>query len=256
MRLLLSVALACCLTTPLWAQSSATAPVVTAPVSQPVDQLLAIPVPANVRVRLDFDTRGDDLLGVMKNFLKGFNGTNIIGSLDATRAARPPKPGVAPQGPLTPSPALTQLAAEADLSLLLKDVNHVHMVIMAVPVGAAHPALHRTPGDLASPGLTAAGAQDLPGMMSFYETTFVGEGGHRILWADADDSGRVLMVGFDRPQGYALIVQAPGALVALRADGYPDPESIGPLLSLSAAQFSAVFSEVMDKLPPSVWAGH
>ena len=65
MRLLLSVALACCLTTPLLAQSGTTAPVVTPAASQPVDQLLAIPVPANVRVRLDFDTRGDDLLGIM-----------------------------------------------------------------------------------------------------------------------------------------------------------------------------------------------
>ena len=222
----------------------------------PVEQTLAIPVPANARVRLDFDTRGDDLLGIMKNFLKGFNGNSIIGSLDATRAARAPKAGVALQGPLTPSPALLQLADEADLGLLLKDVNHVHMVYLELPTGPTqHPALHRTPGDLASPALPAAALQDLPKMMSFYELSFVGEGGHRILWADDDADARVLMVGFSRPSGYALVVQAPGALVALRADGYPNPEGTGPLLSLSAAQFAAAFSEIADMLPASMRPG-
>jgi hypothetical protein len=221
-----------------------------------VDQLLAIPVPANARVRVDLDTRGDDLLGVVKDFLKGFNGTNILGALDATRAARPPKPGVAPQGSLSPSTALLQLADEADLSVLLKDVNHVHLVLMEVPPGTTPAALHHTPGDLASPGLTPATAQALPEMMSFYETAYVGEGGHRILWADGDAGGRVLMVGFSQPRGYALVVQTPGALIALRADGYPDPESVGPLLSLSAAQVTAAFSEIMDELPATMRPGH
>ena len=261
MRLLLPFAIVCLLSTPLLAQSNAQPPVTTVPVApppppQPIDSPLAIPVPANARVRVDFDTRGDDLLGIMKNFLKGFNGDNIIGSLDATRAARAPQFGVAPQGPLAPSPALIRLAGEADLGLLLKDVNHVHLVVMEVPPGLPHPALHRTPGDLASPGLTAAAPQDRSQMMRFYEASFVGEGGHRILWADGDESARVLMVGFSRPQGYALVVQAPGAVVALRADGYPDPESIGPLLSLSAAQFDAAISEIMDALPKSMWPGH
>ena len=225
-----------------------------APPAAPVDPVLAIPVPANARVRLDFDTRGDDLLGIFKNFLKGFNGDSILGSLDATRAARAPKAGVVPQGPVQISPALQRLADEADLGLLLKDVNHVHMVVMEVPSGPARPALRRTPGDLASPALPGAALQDLPKMLSFYETTFVGQGGHRILWADADADGRVLMVGFSR--GYALVVQTPGILVALRADGYPDPEGEGPLLSLSAAQLSAALSEFGDMLPASMRPGH
>ena len=226
------------------------------PATAPADQPLAIPVPANARVRVDFDTRGDDLLGIMKDFLKGFNGDSVIGSLDAARAVRPPKAGVAPQGPLDPSASLLRLADEADLGRLLQDVNHVHLVYMEVPSGLAHPALHRTPGDLASPALPPAALQDLPKMMSFYEAAFVGEGGHRILWADGDDMARVLMVGFSQPRGYALVVQAPGALVALRTDGYPNPQSFGPLMSLSAAEFSAMFSEIIDKLPASMRPGH
>ena len=224
------------------------------PTAPPVDQVLAIPVPANARVRLDFDTRGDDLLGILKNFLKGFNGDSILGSLDAARAARAPKAGVTPQGPVQISPPLQRLADEADLGLLLKDVNHVHMVVMEVPTGPVHAAMRRTPGDLASPALSAAALQDLPKMMSFYESSFVGEGGHRILWADADEDGRVLMVGFSR--GYAVVVQTPGILVAMRADGYPDPEGEGPLLSLSAAQLSAALSEFADMLPASMRPGH
>ena len=45
---------------------------------------------------------------------------------------------------------------------------------------------------------------------------------------DGDDAARVLMVGFSQPHGYALVVQAPGALVAMRADGYPNPEGHRP----------------------------
>jgi hypothetical protein len=259
MRLLAALGLACCLTSPVLAQSATPAPVSpasAAPISvaaPPLNSLLAVPVPANARVRLDLDTRGDDLLGILKNFLKGFNGNNILGSLDATRAARAPKPGVLQQGPVTPSTALTNLANEADLGLLLKDVNHVHLVVMEVAPGTPHTALNRTPGDLASPGLIAADLQTSVKMMSFYEEAFDSEGGHRIIWADGDSTARVLMVGFSPAAGYALVIQAPGALVVLRTDGYPDPESIGPLMSLSAAQVSATISEIMDKIPPSVW---
>ena len=128
----------------------------------PVEQTLAIPVPANARVRLDFDTRGDDLLGIMKNFLKGFNGNSIIGSLDATRAARAPKAGVAPQGSPDPLPGPAATGGRGRPWPAAQGRQPCPPGLHGSPdrPGPAA-ALRRTPGDLASPALPAAALQDI-----------------------------------------------------------------------------------------------
>ncbi|MCR8526139.1 hypothetical protein WB334_24880, partial [Escherichia coli] len=112
---------------------TAPAPVYTpAPVSMaapPLSQLV-IPAPPGGRLRVEMDARSEDILGVMKSFLKG------IGETNSTARA------VDPARPIRPNPIADALAG-GNLADILKDVNHVHFVVYEMP-GAKLPSLMPT----------------------------------------------------------------------------------------------------------------
>ena len=203
---------------------------------------LPIPAPPGGKLRVEMDARSEDLLGMMKSFLKGIGETG--------------PPAVLP-GQTAPVPnPIAQALSNGDLAVLLKNVNHVHFVVYELP-GAAAPAvpvsvevipISPAPGKPAkkpeqktilvpsAPAAPTAPAFDSNG---FYETAFASEGAHRILYTDAD-AYKLVMVGFPNSKGFALAASGGGYIVVERSDGYPDLEVLSAFISrLSTAALNS-----------------
>ena len=192
---------------PVFAQTAAvTAPTVTAPtaspaVSSPAATLVVTPnmdsglsapltIPPGAKLRVEMDARSEDVLGMMKAFLKGIGETGSA-----------PTPGQ----PAPPRSPMADLFANGNLADILKDVNHVHFVVYEVAPG--------TQG--VKPATFDSNA--------FYENAFGTEGAHRIMFADADQY-KLVMVGCPDRKGYAFAASGGGYVAVSRIDGYPNLE--------------------------------
>ena len=210
--------------------ASAQQPAVPSPItSSPVSELtpLVIPPPPGGKLRVEMDARSEDLLGMVKSFLKGIGETGTPTVL---------LPGQTAASASAPNP-IAQAIASGDLAAMLKDVNHVHVVVyeisaptasrMAVTLG--NPAVPKSP--LAAP-IFAAPLPAVPAFdsNSFYENAFASEGAHRILYTDAD-AYKLVMVGFPNGHGFAFAASGGGYLVVERSDGYPDLEVLSAFIS-------------------------
>ncbi len=199
-------------------------PTVTAPTAMETAPLV-IPPPPGGKLRVEMDARSEDLLGMMKSFLKGIGETGQPVFLTSDRAASPPNP-------------VAEAIANGDLAAMLKDVNHVHIAVYEV-AGAAGPSpvMLITP---VQPGLkkslvTVPAAPVTPAAPafdsnSFYETAFAAEGAHRLLYTDADEF-KLVMVGFPDRRGFAFAASGGGYVFVERSDGYPDLEVLTAFIS-------------------------
>ena len=199
-------------------------PVMTVPTAMRTSPLV-IPPPPGGKLRVEMDARSEDLLGMMKSFLKGIGETGQPVYLTSGRAASPPNP-------------VADAIANGDLAAMLKDVNHVHIAVYEVagptgpsPVMLITPAQHGLKKSL----VTAAPAPAAPAVPafdsnSFYESAFAAEGAHRLLYADAD-AYKLVMVGFPNRQGFAFAASGGGYVVVERSDGYPDLEVLTAFIS-------------------------
>ena len=198
---------------------------------------LVIPVPPGGKLRVEMDARSEDLLGMIKSFLKGIGETGsptlLPGQTPASAAARNP---------------VAQAIAGGDLAAILKDVNHVHVVVYevampaapAVPVSVEVIPLGSKPKKPAQKNvqvtvITPAAPSPAPAAPafdsnSFYEAAFASEGAHRILYTDAD-AYKLVMVGFPNRQGFAFAASGGGYVVVERSAGYPDLEALTAFIS-------------------------
>ena len=205
---------------PVFAQTVAlTAPTVTAPTASPavsspaatvvvtpnmdsgLSAPLTIPMPPGAKLRVEMDARSEDVLGMMKAFLKGIGETGSA-----------PTPGQ----PAPPRSPMADLFANGNLADILKDVNHVHFVVYEVAPG--------TQG--VKPATFDSNA--------FYENAFGTEGAHRIMFADADQY-KLVMVGCPDRKGYAFAASGGGYVAVSRIDGYPNLEVLSAFMSRATA---------------------
>jgi len=185
---------------------------------------LVIPTPPGGKLRVEMDARSEDLLGMVKSFLKGISETG------STTVFLPGQTAAAAQN------SVAQAIASGDLAAMLKDVNHVHVVVyeVATPSTPTRPSVLIPPGNTglkkmlsANPPAPAVPAFD---SNSFYETAFASEGAHRILYTDAD-AYKLVMVGFPNRQGFAFAASGGGYVVVERSDGYPNLEALTAFIS-------------------------
>jgi len=188
---------------------------------------LVIPAPPGGKLRVEMDARSEDLLGMVKSFLKGIGETGsptviIPGQTAASASVQNP---------------VAQAIANGDLAAMLKDVNHVHAVVYEVagppvptPVMTAPVRLGISNPVAAAPIAPPAPAVPAFDSNSFYETAFASEGAHRILYTDAD-AYKLVMVGFPDRHGFAFAASGGGYVVVERSDGYPDLEVLTAFIS-------------------------
>lgn len=169
---------------------------------------LPIPLPPGAAVQTEMDGRDADLLGMVKGLLAG---------------AATPKSGAGADAAAS-NPFLA-LLGDGQLTALLKDIHHLHVV-------SFKPA----------PAVAGAAPTDF---LAFYEKPFEAEGGHRLLYLT--QGSQVVTVGFDQPRGFAAAVQSGGTVTVVRADGYPDMAVLGNLLRTFGA---AVPSLILPAAPP------
>lgn len=208
------------------AQTPAPPPVIPA---APVPDLapLLIPSPPGAKLRVEMDARSEDLLGLVKSFLKGIGETGPAVIAASGPAAAPPNP-------------VAQAIANGDLAAMLKDVNHVHFAVYEVAGPAPAIVLPTLP---LKPGVkkSAFAAPVPPPVMSdppvaafdsnsFYENAFAAEGAHRLLYTDAD-AYKLVMVGFPNRHGFAFAASGGGYVIVERSDGYPDLEILSAFIS-------------------------
>jgi hypothetical protein len=172
------------------------------------------------------DARSEDVLGMMKSFLKGIG--------EATPALQPGQP-VPPRNPVA------DLLVNGNLADILKDVNHVHFVVYELaPSSPASPLISPTPKKAVNPMPLVTMPTEvvvLPGAFdsnSYYETAFGIEGAHRIMFADAGPY-KMLMVGFPDRKGYAFAASGGGYVAVSRIDGYPNLEVLSAFMSRATA---------------------
>ena len=200
------------------------------PVPPPETAALAIVAPPGARLRFEMDARSEDLLGLVKSFLKG------IGETKGTAAAR--ANAAPPAGPVPPVNPIEEALENGNLADILKDVNHLHFVVWELPPPPSAP----TPSTAAKP-LTKVAASAAPpptpspafDTNAFYEGAFQAEGAHRVLYTDADEF-KLVMVGFPDHHGYAFVASdlpasGGGYIAAARADGYPNMEALTAFIS-------------------------
>ena len=191
---------------------------------------LTIPVPPGAKLRAEMDARSEDILGVMKSFLKGIGETG--------ERTVPPAPG---QPMPSPNPVADMLA-NGNLADMLKDVNHVHFVVYELAAPPAPPMII-TP--VPRKGLKVMPLVTMPPVIvtptpafdsnAFYEGAFDAEGAHRIMFADADEY-KLVMVGFPDRKGYAFAVSGGGYVAVSRTDGYPNLEVLSAFISRATAE--------------------
>lgn len=236
-------------TLPLMAQQGSLSPVpavssdnVIAPSDPSISPVLYIPAPPSGKLRIEMDARSEDLLGMMKSFLKGMGETGI-----------PVAPKIAGQPTPAPNP-LADILINGNLADMMKDINQVHFVVYELPAPPTplfetmptpkfpKKPIKATPPLISSPPLPAFDSN------AFYETAFNAEGAHRIMFADADDY-KLLMVGFPDHKGYAFAVSGAGYVAVSRSDGYPNMEVLSAFVSraTSAVMNSKVVKDAMNK---------
>ncbi len=152
---------------------------------------LPIPLPPGAAVQMEMDGKDSDLLGMVKGLLAG--------------AATPKKGSVADAVASNPFLALL---GDGQLTALLRDIHHLHVVSF-------------------KPAADAAGAAPTD-FLAFYEAPFEAEGGHRLLYIT--QGSQVVTVGFDQPRGFAAAIHSGDTVYVVRADGYPDMAVVGSLL--------------------------
>lgn len=191
------------------------APTVAAP------EVLSIALPPNARLRFDLDAQDDDVLGVVKSLMRGFNGSSLKEMLDS------PAPAPAPNGAAPTSSgelAVLRVLSDADLGTMLENVHHLRVVAF------------ETTNNYDNPKAQIALSKSV---LDFYSQAYLTrEGGRRVMRADFDDV-QVLGVRFGsggfrnnvfHTASFALVVQVPGGGMVFRGDGYPNFESVGPLI--------------------------
>jgi hypothetical protein len=187
---------------------------------------LRIPLPEKAQVSVEVDAHQDDLIGVVKSMLKGLNipalmkmmqgmGANTgISFPDVAPNGEPlPQPGAPGSHPGAPGVALAPSATvqtAPNFADLLKDIHQLHMVVFKAE------------------GWTPDQA------IKFYEQPFAEEGGRRVLWINHGEN-RMLMVGFSKPHGFAIVIPAAEEITVIRADGYPDLEGVGSFVTMLGA---------------------
>lgn len=173
---------------------------------------LAIPLPPGAKVQMEIDASDDDLLGVVKSLLKGFNGQTLL----------PPVKG---KSDAKPGGRFSAMLNDANLADVFKDVTRIHFVLVEMPPV-------KTALVAPKPGKAGAAKTLLPDpepdQTAFYEGTYRAEGGHRIVFSNSEDT-HFLMVSFGHARGFALVIQSPGTLAVARADGYPNLEKLTAL---------------------------
>ena len=223
-----------CAALPTWAQSPTTTAI--APVPNVPDLPLAIPMPPGMTVQTEIDLHDDDLLGVFKSLLRG------VGQAANTLPQSTPRPQAVGTEKGPTDAQIAAILSNADLSDVFKDVTHIHF-IMLTPTAPSTPMTVK-PGKAAM----MAGPPAQPDQTSFYETAFSAEGGHRIIYSNFDPV-HVLMTSFGHAHGFAFMVQAPGTIAVLRADGYPDLSKLSALAtSVGAAAGKAALNMPGSKL--------
>lgn len=195
--------------------SVAPAPVATVP----PPSILSVPLVPNARLRVDLDAQDEDVLGVTKSFLRGFNGSSLkplVQSLGANRSSTGP---VLDAG----NAAALAMLSDADLQTLLENIHHLRIVAF------------ETPRSFNSRGANIAQSQSV---FNYYSQAYLSrEGGRRVLRADFDEV-QMLGVAF-RDRGFAFVIQGPGFGTVVRADGYPNMESVGPFAMAIALSLGA-----------------
>lgn len=188
----------------------------------------SVGMPPNARLRLDIDARDEDILGVVKSFLRGLNGQNLQGMMSPLNSA-----GLLPgTPPVEGQPAAANPFSNVDLGYILGDITHLRVAFFETAVPQSSTSVKKKPASTPLP------------LMSYYEKRFVTEaGGRRIVRADFDDT-QMLMVGFEK-NGCAIVMQAPGKGVVIRTNGYPNLEGIGPL---AMAGFSSI-APLLQSMP-------
>ena len=154
------------------------------------------------------------MLGVVKSFLRGFNGTNlkqIVGLAGADGAAKAPSTG--PTTDVNSAGALAILS-DTDLKTILADIHHLRLGVFETPNNY---------------GNRSAQIKSSNSVLNYYSAAYLTrEGGRRTLRADIDE---VQMIGVSFPSGgFAMVLSGPGFGVVMRGDGYPNLEGIGPLV--------------------------
>ncbi len=226
--------------TPDTAAPAAPAPAL-APVLPPDPAMLMIPAPPGGKLRMEMDARSEDLLGMVKSFLKGVGETNASGTAKTDK--------------LQPNPIADALDA-GNLADTLKDVNRVHFVVWElpgpptplpsfVPVMPGKP--HAKPAKMLPAPPTPPDPVSTFDSNAFYENAFAAEGAHRILYTDAD-AYKLVMVGFPDRKGYAFAVSGAGYVAVSRSDGYPNLEALSAFIShvTSAAMNSKVLKDAVS----------
>jgi hypothetical protein len=192
---------------------------------QPVvaPSILSVPLPPNARLRFDLDAQDEDVLGVTKSLLRGFNGFSVKEILGLTGSIGGPQKTL-PTGPTSDLNTAASLAmvSDADLKTMLEDVHHLRVVFF------------ETPRSYSNRNKMVATSQSV---FSYYRAAYLTrEGGRQVLRADFDDV-QMLGVGFPN-RGFALVLQGPGMGAVLRCDGYPNLESVGPLAMAAFLRFA------------------
>ena len=205
------------------------APVVVAAPPQPVpvsvapaptDLPLVIPTPPGGKLRVEMDARSEDILGLMKSFLKGIGETGQLST-----------PTPAGQTP-SDSDLIAQMLEGNNLTDMLKDVNHIHFEVWELPAPPTPPAPTLDPKAKGKflPALAPPPPPPAFDSSAFYETAFSQEGGHRLLYTDADVY-KMVMVGFPDRRGFAFAASGAGYVAISRSDGYPNLEVLSSFIS-------------------------
>ena len=220
----------------------APAPKLPEPTITEVDDLV-IPAPPGAKLRFEMDARSEDLLGLVKSFLKGIGEANTANRLKASAAL--------PAAPAPPVNPIEEALENGNLADILKDVNHLHFAVWELPPPPPAP----TPNGPAKPKTAAPDAPTLTPALdtsAFYEGAFQSEGAHRILYTDADEY-KLVMVGFPDHHGFAfaasdLPASGGGYVAAARADGYPNMEALSAFISqvTSAVMKTGTGKQIMD----------
>lgn len=197
--------------------SEAAAPTVAPPAPPSV---LSVSLPPQARLRFDLDAQDEDVLGVVKSLLRGFNGANLKDMVRSMKDSASPSSGPASDASGT---ATLAMLSDADLGTMLENVHHLRVVVF------------ETPRDYGNRSKQIALSSSV---LSYYQSAYIErEGGRRIMRADLDD---VQMIGVGFPNhGFALVLQGPGVGAVVRADGYPNLESVGPLAMTAMLFFTA-----------------
>ena len=222
--------------------------------AMPEATALTIPSPPGAKLRVEMDARSEDLLGMIKAFLTGIGETGT-------------SPIKTPGQPVPPPNPIADALQAGKLAEVLKDVNHVRFVVWELPP----PTLPTTLPPPAAPqgmpakpqakpaALVPVGLPALPDAIvpatetpkfdsnAFYEDAFSREGGHRILFTDADEY-KLVMVGFPDKHGFAFAVSGGGYVGVSRTDGYPNLEVLSAFISqmTSAVLHSQTMKKLMD----------